>query len=63
MKNPLNKKTAQPKQNKPNLFTQLTAKKGNQPKANAQKSTTKKTGNGLLDKLRGKKVLPNHQSK
>lgn len=58
MKNPLNKKTAQPKQpkqKKPNLFTQLTAKKGNQPKANAQKSTTKKTGNGLLDKLRGKK--------
>lgn len=61
MKNPLNKKTAQskqpkqPKQKKPNLFTQLIAKKGNQPKANAQKSTTKKTGNGLLDKLRGKK--------
>lgn len=58
MKNPLNKKTAQPKQpkqKKPNLFTQLTAKKGNQPKENAQKSTTKKTGNGLLDKLRGKK--------
>lgn len=61
MKNPLNKKTAQskqpkqPKQKKPNLFTQLIAKKSNQPKANAQKSTTKKTGNGLLDKLRGKK--------
>lgn len=61
MKNPLNKKTAQskqpkqPKQKKPNLFTQLIAKKSNQAKANAQKSTTKKTGNGLLDKLRGKK--------